>query len=112
MEPERLSFLINTYLTEMSNIAIEFGDTIDKFIGDAILVFFGDPETDGDREDALKCARMALAMRERVRGLDSLWRQNGISNPLRVRMASTAAIARWGISAPSTGSNIRLSAAL
>lgn len=89
MEPERLSFFINTYLSEMSNIAIEYGGTIDKFIGDAMLVFFGDPETEGDRVDALKCARMALRMRERVRELEKVWHENGISKPLRVRMGIT-----------------------
>ena len=86
MEPERLAFFINTYLSEMSNIAIEYGGTIDKFIGDAILIFFGDPETEGDRADALKCARMALRMRQRIRELEKVWHENGISKPLRVRM--------------------------
>jgi class 3 adenylate cyclase len=89
MEPERLAFFINTYLSEMSNIAIEYGGTIDKFIGDAILVFFGDPETEGDRNDALRCARMALRMRDRVRELEKVWHENGISKPLRVRMGIT-----------------------
>jgi len=89
MEPERLAFFINTYLSEMSNIAIEYGGTIDKFIGDAILVFFGDPETEGDRNDALNCARMALRMRDRVRELETVWHENGISKPLRVRMGIT-----------------------
>jgi class 3 adenylate cyclase len=86
MEPERLSFFINTYLTEMANIALEHGGTVDKFVGDAILVFFGDPESEGDRNDALRCARMALQMRERVRELDKVWHENGISRQLRVRM--------------------------
>jgi class 3 adenylate cyclase len=86
MEPERLAFFINTYLSEMSNIAIEYGGTIDKFIGDAVLVFFGDPDTEGDRNDALRCARMALRMRDRVRELEKVWHENGISKPLRVRM--------------------------
>jgi class 3 adenylate cyclase len=89
MEPERLSFFINTYLREMSNIAIEHGGTIDKFIGDAILVFFGDPETEGDRNDALRCARMALRMRDRLQELETLWLENGISKPLRTRMGIT-----------------------
>ncbi|MGE4249760.1 MAG: adenylate/guanylate cyclase domain-containing protein [Parvibaculaceae bacterium] len=89
MEPERLSFFINTYLSEMSKIAIEHGGTIDKFIGDAILVFFGDPETEGDRNDALRCARMALRMRERMVELDKVWQENGISKPLRARMGIT-----------------------
>ena len=89
MEPERLAFFINTYLSEMANIAIEYGGTIDKFIGDAILVFFGDPETEGDRNDALKCAHMALRMRDRVQELEKVWYENGISKPLRVRMGIT-----------------------
>lgn len=86
MEPERLSFFINTYLSEMSRVAIEYGGTIDKFIGDAILVFFGDPETAGDRNDAAKCAAMALRMRDRVRELEKVWHEHGIAKPLRVRM--------------------------
>ncbi|MEX1180475.1 MAG: adenylate/guanylate cyclase domain-containing protein [Cucumibacter sp.] len=96
MEPERLAFFINTYLSEMSDIAIEYGGTIDKFIGDAILIFFGDPETEGDRQDALKCARMAIRMRERVRQLEKVWHAHGIAKPLRVRMAITTGFCTVG----------------
>jgi class 3 adenylate cyclase len=96
MEPERLAFFINTYLREMSDIAIEHGGTIDKFIGDAILVFFGDPETEGDRNDALRCARMALRMRERILELEKLWHENGISKPLRTRMGITSGFCTVG----------------
>ena len=39
-EPELLATLINNYLSEMNNIAIEYGRTIDKFTGDAALIFF------------------------------------------------------------------------
>ena len=46
----------------MSKIALEHGATIDKYVGDAILAFFGDPDTRGVREDALACVRMAIAM--------------------------------------------------
>ena len=86
MEPEKLAYLINSYLSEMSNIAIEYGGTIDKFIGDAILIFFGDPETEGDHKDALKCVEMALRMRERVAELQKVWHDEGFSKPMRVRM--------------------------
>lgn len=44
---------------------------------------------EGDRNDAFKCARMALRMRERVRELDKVWHENGISKPLKVRMGIT-----------------------
>ncbi len=60
LEPEKLAQIINSYLSEMSAIALESGGTIDKFIGDAVLVFFGDPESKGEREDALMCIEMGL----------------------------------------------------
>ena len=45
LEPEQLTNLIADYLTEMTNIAIKYGGTVDKYIGDAIMIFFGDPKT-------------------------------------------------------------------
>jgi adenylate cyclase len=86
IEAEVLSDLLNQYLSEMSAIALQYGGTIDKFIGDGIMIFFGDPETRGAREDALACVHMALAMRERVRELRHDWNQKGISRPLHVRI--------------------------
>src|SRR6185436_15312841 len=47
LESEELTTLLNHYLREMSAIAHEHGATIDKFIGDAIMLFFGDPDTRG-----------------------------------------------------------------
>ncbi|WP_193369454.1 adenylate/guanylate cyclase domain-containing protein [Pelagibius marinus] len=86
LESEELTQLLNHYLTEMSRIALKHGATIDKYIGDAILAFFGDPETRGVREDALACLQMAIDMRRRMRELHDLWREAGIENPLQVRM--------------------------
>ena len=59
LQPEDLTALLNEYLTDMSAIAVEHGGTVDKFIGDAMLVFFGDPETAAWQEDAKACVRMA-----------------------------------------------------
>ena len=86
LEPEVLSALLNSYLNEMSNIALKYGGTIDKFVGDAILIFFGDPESKGDREDANACVLMALEMRERMKYLRKLWEDQGISEPLNIRI--------------------------
>ncbi|MBP0662009.1 adenylate/guanylate cyclase domain-containing protein, partial [Mycobacterium tuberculosis] len=47
MQPEDLTAILNEYFTEMAAIAQVHGGTVDKFIGDAVLVFFGDPETRG-----------------------------------------------------------------
>ena len=40
LEPELLATLINNYLSKMTNIAIEYGETINKFTGDAAIIFF------------------------------------------------------------------------
>ncbi len=86
LESEDLTNLLNRYLTEMSDIALRYGATIDKYIGDAIMVFFGDPETKGLKEDALACVRMAIAMLRRMRELRSEWQELGAEKPFRVRM--------------------------
>lgn len=85
LESEDLTQLLNHYLTEMSKIALQFGGTIDKYVGDAILIFFGDPETKGVKADAVACVKMAIAMRKKMRELDSIWRASGIEKPPRCR---------------------------
>ena len=67
LEPEVLTETLTQYLTEMSNIAIKWGGTIDKFIGDALLVFFGDPNSNGNKEDAIACVSMAIEMLEKLK---------------------------------------------
>jgi class 3 adenylate cyclase len=70
----------------MSEIALSYGATIDKYVGDAILIFFGDPETRGVKQDALACVEMAIAMRKRMRELQEQWRASGIEKPLEARI--------------------------
>jgi adenylate cyclase len=86
LESEDLTNLLNRYLTEMSNIALEYGATIDKYIGDAIMVFFGDPESKGVKEDARACVRMAIAMLRRLRALQDEWLELGAEKPFHLRI--------------------------
>lgn len=87
MESEELTTLLNEYLTEMSVISEKYGATFDKFIGDAIMCYFGDPESKGVKEDAEACVRMALTMQERLNQLQSGWRESGlIDRPFEARM--------------------------
>ena len=86
LQPEELTEILNEYFTEMSKIAEAHGATIDKFIGDAIVAFFGDPETKGTAEDARACVRMALEMQTRLIELEKVWRSRGLEHPFRARM--------------------------
>ncbi|MCH1411989.1 MAG: adenylate/guanylate cyclase domain-containing protein [Rhodobacteraceae bacterium] len=87
LDPDLLAELVNDYLSAMTDIALKHGGTIDKFIGDAILVFFGDPESDGLKKDASKCLSMAIAMQNKVVELDRNWREErGIIEGLQVRV--------------------------
>jgi adenylate cyclase len=86
LQAEDLASLLNEYFTEMSKIALEHGATIDKFIGDAMLMFFGDPESKGVEEDAKACVRMAIAMQRRMKDLQEDWRDRGYEHPFRMRI--------------------------
>ena len=87
LESEELTALLNRYLTEMSKIAQEHGAYFDKFIGDAMMFYFGDPETKGVKEDATACLRMAIAMQRRLAELQVQWREEGlIDRPFETRM--------------------------
>lgn len=84
----------------MSQIAIAHGATIDKYVGDAIVIFFGDPETRGVKEDALACVTMAMAMRKRMKELEGAARGDravaGFSQtPLEMADISVAILASW-----------------
>jgi len=96
LDPEQLTSLLNTYLTEMSEIAFRFGGTVDKVIGDAIMVFFGDPESRGVRADAVSCVSMAVAMQQAMKELQSRWRAEGIANPPALRMGINSGVCKVG----------------
>ena len=70
----------------MTDIALDHGATIDKYIGDAMMVFFGDPESKGEKEDARACVKMALKMRERISDLQDKWQKQGFADPFVIRM--------------------------
>lgn len=85
IDSESLTKLLNTYLNEMANIALKYGGTIDKFIGDAVMIFFGDPETRGEEEDALACVKMAIEMNQKIKQLQYYWKKQGITEKFQIR---------------------------
>ena len=96
LEADDLALFLNIYLTEMNEIAMRFGGTIDKIIGDSIMVFFGDPESRGIKNDALSCVSMALAMRKSMTKLKNRWQAVGIENPPSIRMRINSGLCKVG----------------
>ncbi|ULQ59731.1 HAMP domain-containing protein [Brucepastera parasyntrophica] len=86
MEPEDLSALLNSYLDNMARIAEKYGGTIDKYVGDAVMVFFGDPEFTSDQDHALRAVKMGMEMLERLAELRIEWESAGIERPFHARM--------------------------
>ncbi len=86
MESEDLTQLLNQYLNEMTIIALRHGATVDKYIGDAVMIFFGDPNSLGVEQDAIKCVEMAIEMQQRVQTLQGEWRSAGYSKPFSLRV--------------------------
>ncbi len=96
LEPEILTELLTNYLTEMSNIATKWGGTIDKFIGDAMLVFFGDPSSDGRKNDAINCVAMADEMLIKLQEIRKIWLNRGVSKTLNARMGIHSSVCTVG----------------
>ncbi len=86
LESEDLTAALNYYLDEMSAIALKYGATIDKYIGDAIMIFFGDPESQGIAEDAFRCVSMAVEMQKRLEELTDKWAHFGLQEPFKMRI--------------------------
>ncbi len=104
LQPEDLTKYLNEYFSEMTNIALKYGATIDKYIGDAMMLFFGDPNTKGERNDARACVEMSLEMQEKMTQLRSKWKDEGFYNPFEIRIGINTGYCNVG----NFGSNQRL----
>jgi class 3 adenylate cyclase/CHASE3 domain sensor protein len=71
MEPDELIAQLNDYLSEMTEIVFRHGGTLDKYVGDALMVFFGDPIWQDDH--ASRAVQMAFEMRDRMRSMQDEW---------------------------------------
>lgn len=67
--PEAIGRLLDRYLGEIADVAHQHGATVDKFIGDCVMVMFGAPAEMPPEEQARRCVRLAQEIHERVRGL-------------------------------------------
>lgn len=86
LEAETITELLNQYLTEMTKIVAKHKGTIDKFMGDGLMVIFGDTQSQGLKMDCIRCVSMAIDMRKKMKELQTRWYNQGIKKPLRIRM--------------------------
>lgn len=73
MTPDEIASLMSEYFEEMVDIIFEFGGTLDKFIGDAIMALWGAPIAHPD--DADKAVQAAIAMQKAVEELNEHWKK-------------------------------------
>jgi len=83
---EDLTSMLNNYLADIAQIALAHGGTVDKFIGDAVMILFGDFDSKGAKTDALNAVTMAIEIRKHVSELRRKWRRQGIKQELNIRM--------------------------
>jgi class 3 adenylate cyclase/CheY-like chemotaxis protein len=85
LDPEDLVRLLNIYLTGLSDIILEQRGTIDKYVGDAIIAFFGAPLEVPDH--ALRACTAAVLMKRREQELSREFCENRLSPvPLPTRI--------------------------
>ena len=104
LSADNLADILNTYMHCMTLIANKHGAVLDKFIGDGMVCFFGEPNSRGARQDALDCVAMAIDMRREMRTLRQKWRLLGFEG-LYIRIGITTGYCHVG----NFGSNNRLS---
>lgn len=86
LEPEELSEVLNEYLREMTAVALAHRGTLDNYIGDGLMVFFGAPIAEEEPVQAWSAIRAAFAMKARAEELGAAIRDRGIPADLRVRV--------------------------
>jgi class 3 adenylate cyclase len=85
-ESEEVVAMLDDFYTAMADAALEHGGTLDKFIGDAVMVFFGEHGSGGRHADARACVAMAADMQRRFNGLRRRWRATGVVGELDLRV--------------------------
>ncbi|MBX4190023.1 adenylate/guanylate cyclase domain-containing protein [Candidatus Parcubacteria bacterium] len=82
LTPEQLTHVLNEYLTEMTDIVIEHKGLVDKYIGDAVMAFWGAPILNNNQ--ALDACLSAVNMIKALDSLNEHWKSREISNEFKI----------------------------
>lgn len=102
MRPDQIQEAMNEYFEAMIEIVFMHGGTVDKLMGDGLMVFFGDPEPQPDH--ALRCVRAAIDMQLKVMLMRERWVEEG-KFPIQLRIGINTGVVVVG----NMGSTRRLS---
>jgi adenylate cyclase len=83
MTPDQIQNFLAEYFDAMVQIVFKYEGTVDKYIGDGLMVFFGAPEPQSDH--AVRCAKAAIEMQIKCRELKEKWVREGLF-PLKIRI--------------------------
>ena len=97
LEPEEVSLVVNDFLREMTAVAVAHGGTVDKFIGDEVMVLYGVPVPRDPESDAWAALQSAWAMRAAVGELRARWRRRGVSRDFGVRIGVNTGYCTVGV---------------
>jgi class 3 adenylate cyclase len=95
LEPDVLASALNRWFDEVSQVASAHGGTIDKFIGDAIMVVFGAPRATGEADQAQRGVRLARAIQSTAAALRPEFAKLGVE-PFEVRIGVGSGVATVG----------------
>jgi adenylate cyclase len=84
-EPEEVMAVLGEFHAELGKLIFEYGGTLERFAGDALMMFFNDPFPIPDAP--LQAVRMGVAMQERVADLQAGWRRRGHDLALGIGIA-------------------------
>ena len=93
LDAQELALFLNGYLSDMTRIVFDTRGTLDKYIGDAVMAFWGAPFDDA--EHAVQACKAALAMMKRVRELQKKWAAEG-KPPLDIGIGLNSGVASVG----------------
>jgi adenylate cyclase len=93
LDPQDLAVFMNHYLTQMTRIIFDHQGTLDKYIGDAVMAFWGAPSEEPRHAELACCA--ALEMKSRLAELQKQWRAEG-KPPIRIGLGLSTGFASVG----------------
>jgi adenylate cyclase len=110
-EPEEVTQVLREFHDAVGSVILAYEGTLERFTGDGLMVFFNDPIELPDPEE--RAVRMALELRDRVRGLSAAWRRRGRQLDFAAGVASGYATlgaigfeGRWDYAAIGTVTNL------